>query len=83
MMLFRTIQAAIINDILGPAEAGRFRTVGFQRQAKAAEDALDNSRLVQVFYSSGSFPFAKSSRITPQHNIIMLSLRLVKLRPGI
>ena len=69
-MVFRAIKAALINNILGPAEAGRFKTVGFQRQVKSAEETLDNSRLVQVYYSSGNFPKSSGRLNGPvQHDI--------------
>lgn len=55
-MIFRQIKEALVNQILGPAEAGRFRTVGFQRQVKSAAETLGASRMVQVYYSSGDFP---------------------------
>lgn len=55
MMTFRALKTSIIDNILGPAEAGQFVTIGFQRQAKAAEEVLDSLRTVQVYYSSGDF----------------------------
>lgn len=69
MMNFRTIKDSIIN-ILGTAEAGRFRTIGFQRQTKSAEEVKGNLRLVTVYYSAGTFP-KRSGRNTGavQHDI--------------
>jgi hypothetical protein len=55
-MFFQTVKDSLINNVLGPAEAGRFQTVGFQRQVKAAEMTLDNLRTAQVFYIGGTFP---------------------------
>lgn len=56
MMLFRKVKQSITNNVLGPAEDGRFQTIGFQRQTNDAEDSLDNLRHVQVFWSSSDFP---------------------------
>jgi hypothetical protein len=54
-MKFRCIKDQIINNVLGPGEAGRFRTIGFQRQGKSADEVLDNLRMVQVYFSEGEF----------------------------
>jgi len=68
-MIFRQLKSNLI-DILGAAELGRYRTIGYQRQVKAASEALDNSRLVQVYYSSGEFPrSAGRSYGSVQHDI--------------
>ena len=69
MMNFRTIKDSIIN-ILGTAAAGRFRTVGFQRQTKAAEECKGNLRLITVYYSTGYFPKRSGRNTGPvQHDI--------------
>jgi hypothetical protein len=60
-MNFRTIKAALITE-LGNAEAGRYRTIGFQKQGQAAIENLGNNRSVQVFYQSGQFPESAGSR---------------------
>ncbi len=54
MMEFRTIKAALITT-LGNYAAGRFVTIGYQRQTKSA-DTINDNRLVQVYYSSGDVP---------------------------
>lgn len=55
-MFFRTVKDSIINNVLGPAEHGRFQTVGYQRQLKSADETTeDSTRLVQVYYYSGDF----------------------------
>lgn len=56
MMLFRQVKKSITDNVLGPAENGRYQTIGFQRQTNDAEDSLDNLRHVQVFWSSSDFP---------------------------
>lgn len=61
MMTFRTLKQSIV-DLLAnnrnDPETGdsRFQVIGFQRQGKAAQTVKGNSRLVQVYYSSGQFP---------------------------
>ena len=54
-MMFRTVKDSIVNNVLGPAEEGRFVTIGFQRQSKSANEVLDMSRLVQVYFAGGNF----------------------------
>lgn len=54
-MNFRTIKNAI-TTLLDEAAAGRYQIVGFQKQTKSAEEVLDDSRMVQVYYSRGNFP---------------------------
>ena len=56
MMKFRKIKLSIIDNVLGPAEAGRYRTIGYQKQNTDVEDVLGNNRTVQVFFSSSDFP---------------------------
>ena len=70
MMNFRCIKDSLINNILGPASSGKFQVVGFQRQAKSAEETLDFSRLVQVFYHASEFPKGAGRLTGPvQHDI--------------
>jgi hypothetical protein len=68
-MNFITIKNSLIS-LLGAAEAGRYRTIGFQQQGQSAIENLDNDRSVQVFYSSGLFPKSGGSRRgATRHNI--------------
>jgi hypothetical protein len=68
-MNFRTIKASVVS-LLGAAEAGRFRTIGYQRQDIAGSEVLNNERTVQVFFSSGDFPKSGSSTNGPyKHDI--------------
>lgn len=55
MMQFRTVKTSLIDNVLGPAAAGRFVTVGFQRQSSAADQKLDSSRTVQVYFAESDF----------------------------
>jgi len=52
MMKFRTAKSALV-QLLGDAAGGRYRVIGYQKQSKSAH--ADN-KLVQVYYSEGSFP---------------------------
>ena len=60
-MNFRKIKLSITDNVLGPAEAGRYRTIGYQKQNTDIEDVLGNNRTVQVFFSSSDFPKNASS----------------------
>ena len=56
MMNFRKIKKSIIDNVLGPAEDGRYRTIGYQKQTTDVEDVKDSDRSVQLFTSSGDIP---------------------------
>lgn len=60
MMNFRIVKNAV-QDLLDTYAAGRFRVIGKQVMSKSADEIKDNDRLVQVYYSDGSFP--KSGRL--------------------
>lgn len=69
MMMFRTVKNQI-STILGDAAAGRYRVVGYQSQSKAADSIKDNDRLVQVYFSDGSFPKSSGRMYGPKtHNV--------------
>lgn len=68
-MAFRIIKNSLINNVLGPAELGRFRTIGYQRQGKSAEEVKDSGRTVQAFYSGGEFSRGAGVRGPKQHDI--------------
>lgn len=55
MMFFRTLKQSIIDNVLVPAEQGRWVTHGNQGQRKDAEVINDN-RQVTVYYSEGDIP---------------------------
>jgi len=61
MMNFRKIKQSITGKVLGPAEGGRYRTIGYQKQNTDVEDVLGSNRTVQVFFSSSDFPKNASS----------------------
>jgi len=60
MMNFRIIKQSII-DIYGAAEAGRYRTIGYQKQSSTSDSVLDTLRTITIYYKSGSLP--KSSGV--------------------
>jgi hypothetical protein len=55
MMEFRLIKNQVVK-ILGDAAGSRFQVVGYKRQTKSADEILNNDRMVQVYFSDGSFP---------------------------
>jgi len=70
MMNFRKIKQSITGKVLGPAEGGRYRTIGYQKQNTDVEDVLGSNRTVQVFFSSSDFPKNASSLQGPfKHEI--------------
>lgn len=70
MMNFRLVIDSLVNNILGPAEKGRFRVIGYQDQKRAAEEVFDCLRTVQVFYDNGNFSKSGGARTGPgQHDI--------------
>jgi hypothetical protein len=72
MMNFRLVIDSLIGNVLGPAEKGRFRVIGYQDQKRAAEEVFDCLRTVQVFYENGNFPKSGGRRTGPgQHDIII------------
>ncbi len=71
MMNFQLVFDALVNKVLGPAEIGRFRTIGFQDQKRAAEEVLDCLRTVQVFYNGGNFSKSGGRQTGPgQHDVV-------------
>ena len=55
MMDFRTVKNALV-QVIGDQSLNRFRVIGYQVQNKNADALVGNNRLVQVYYSDGSFP---------------------------
>lgn len=52
MMKFRIAKLALLK-LLGDAAGGRYRVIGYQKQSKSAHA---DHKLVQVYYSEGTFP---------------------------
>lgn len=76
MMNFRLIKDNLINKILGPAANYRYRVVGFQSQAKSAEEVLDCDREVKVYYSSSEFPKSGGRASGPVQNDVTYRVEL-------
>jgi hypothetical protein len=62
MMNFREIKDAIVT-LLGNNQGSDFRTIGFQRQKRSAQEFENDDRLVQVLYLEGEFPSRSNSNI--------------------
>jgi hypothetical protein len=60
MMNFQVLEQSILDDVLAPAEAGRYQTVGAQRQSESAQ-VVNETRKVMVFYTEGDFPKSAAS----------------------
>jgi hypothetical protein len=57
--------------LLGAQAAGRFRVIGYQKQAQSAENVKDLDRSVQVFFKQGVFPQNAGSINGPvQHDMV-------------
>jgi len=70
MMLFRQVKKSITCAVLGPAEDGRYRTIGYQNQTEDAESSLDNERSVQIYWVGSDFPESASALQGPfKHKI--------------
>jgi len=75
-MNFQTIKANIVS-ILGTAAAGRYRVVGYQQQGVSADEIVDTSRLVQVFYVAGNFPKSGASLRGPIRHEMTFRVQLM------
>jgi len=80
-MNFRTIKASLIS-ILANAEAGRYRTIGYQRQGQAGSENTGNNRSVQVFYNQGEFPESAGSRNGPVMHGITFAVQMTVAMPA-
>ena len=70
-MIFRQVKESLINSVIGPAAAGRFRLTGFQNQTNDASEVLGSNRLVQIYYKQGTFSKIKGRMTGPvQHDMI-------------
>lgn len=75
-MNFRILKASIVN-LLGNAEAGRYRTIGFQKQAQEAFHVKDEDRSVQVYYSEGDYPKSAGSLSGPTMHDMTFNIDIV------
>lgn len=74
-MLAETVKNSVIS-ILGAAEAGRFNTIGYQRQTKAAQTLQNNNRLVQVWWDGSQFPKGSSGVNGPKIDDVVLKIQM-------
>lgn len=74
MMLAETVKNSVI-DILENDAAGRFTTIGHQRQTKAAQTVQNNNRLVQVWWDNSNFDRGKSGTSGPKINDVVLKIQ--------
>ena len=63
-------------SVLGAAAAGRFRTIGYQDQGKAADEVIDEDRAVQVYFDRGTFPKSGGSINGPMRHDLTLRVEL-------
>ena len=69
MMNFRNIKTALVT-LLGNEAAGRYRTIGYQKQGQDADKVKDSNRTVQVYYSRARFPQSAGGISGPvKHNM--------------
>lgn len=75
MMMFRQIHAQLIS-ILTSYAGTSFRVIGSHTQSKDVSEIKDNSRLVQVYYSDGTFNANKSGRNGPKQHEVKFNIDL-------
>ena len=80
-MQFEIVEESILDNVLGPAEAGRFVTIGGQRQRESAE-AINAKRKVMVFYQDGDFPKSGGAFNGPVKHDMTFEIVLVEATPA-
>ena len=80
-MQFEIVEQSILDNVLGPAETGRFVTIGGQRQRESAE-AINAKRKVMVFYQEGDFPKSGSAFKGPVKHDMTFEIVLVEATPA-
>jgi len=81
-MNFETVKADIIT-ILGAGAAGRYRTVGYQPQANAADLNENLDRSVQLFYTGGTFPKSGASLRGPIRHEMSFRVELIASKAAV
>jgi hypothetical protein len=81
-MQFILVKESLIKNVYGPAEDGRFQTIGFPRPAAGAEEIVDNLRRLTVYYDQGSLPKGTGSRSGPVQHDISFGLGLMLAAPA-
>ncbi len=80
-MQFEIVEQSILDNVLGPAEAGRFITIGGQRQRESAE-AINDKRKVMVIYNEGDFPEASGAQYGPVRHDMTFEVILIEATPA-
>ena len=76
-MQFEIAEQSILDNVLGPAESGRFITIGGQRQRDSAE-AINDNRKVMVFFDEGSFPESSGAQYGPVRHDMTFNILLIE-----
>ena len=80
-MQFEIAEQSILDNVLGPAESGRFITIGGKRQRDSAK-AINDKRKVMVIYNSGDFPEGGSAQYGPVRHDMTFDVVLIEATPA-
>ncbi len=80
-MQFEIAEQSILDNVLGPAEAGRFVTIGGKRQKDSAK-AINDKRKVMVVYNSGDFPESGGAQYGPVKHDCTFDVILIEATPA-
>ncbi len=80
-MQFEIVEQSILDNVLGPAESGRYATIGGMRQRESAK-AINAKRKVMVIYSGGDFPESGGSQFGPVRHDMTFDVLLVQATPA-
>lgn len=81
MMNFEIVEQSILDNVLEPAEAGRFITIGGIRQRDSA-DVIDAKRKVMIIYNAGQFPKPGSASYGAVKHKMSFDVVLVEATPA-
>ena len=80
-MNFEVLKQSIIDNVLAPAEAGRWLTIGHQRQSDSAE-VINTLRQVVVYFSESQFPRSAGGSIHEVMHDIAFKVELSVASPA-
>jgi len=80
-MQFEIAEQSILDNVLGPAESGRFITIGGQRQRESAK-AINDKRKVMVIYNEGDFPESGGAQYGPVRHDMTFDVILIEATPA-
>ena len=75
MMNFRIVKKSIVDNVLAPSEAGRYVTVGHQRQ-RDSSDVINERWQVTVYYNEGDFEKSSGAAIGSVMHDISFTIQL-------